>query len=112
MFTTPPLKKKYREHIELHNTLPECSYKSAFDTFVTWLNATVDVKKVGGMACDGSTLVTFLEECVKSINDKGDIEMPSVMETILERSRANRKDASAQTVDTQFYPLLFFRFFR
>src|SRR5271163_816370 len=98
MFTTPPLKKKHRDYISLHNTLPECDYKAEFDNLVSWLHATVRVKKIGSIECDGSTLATFLEECVKSINEKGNIEIPSLVEAMLERSRAKEhKDVSSQT---------------
>eukprot|EP00026_Physarum_polycephalum_P001364 Phypoly_transcript_01365.p2 GENE.Phypoly_transcript_01365~~Phypoly_transcript_01365.p2 ORF type:complete len:502 (+),score=80.82 Phypoly_transcript_01365:144-1649(+) len=98
MFTTPPLKKKHRDYLEQHNKLPESSYKTDFDTFLSWLLATVEPKRVGSAACDGSSLVPFLEVCVQSINENGNIEIPSVLETLLARKRV--KDASAQTQET------------
>lgn len=84
MFTAPPLRKKARDHIQLHNMIPEGDFKNSFDIFSAWVRQTAEVKRVGGREIDGETLATYLEACTRCINERGDIVVPSVLAKAIE----------------------------
>lgn len=45
MFTTRPLEKRIRDHLETHTSLPDCDFKTDFDKLNSWLKTALEVKK-------------------------------------------------------------------
>jgi hypothetical protein len=61
MFTTPRLVQKQREYFDTSGVLPECEFKEAFVNLKKWILETAQVKNIGGVVCNGTTLAHFLE---------------------------------------------------